>query len=99
MPRVDSVSTRGGDQVNLEAHVLYPLDDAFNAQVRFSSKLQGDLEQDFRDSSRYHIYFKPNVGEAYGFKLTGTLVVYDENEQHTVCAYCCVRVVPSDPIM
>ena len=67
------VNTRGGDQVNLEAHVLYLLDDAFNAQVRFSSKLQGDLEQDFRDPSRYNIYFKPNVGGAYGFKITGTI--------------------------
>lgn len=59
--------------MNIQADALYLTDDAFNAQVRNSKKLKGDLAQDFSGSSRYNIYFKPNVGGAYGFKLTGSI--------------------------
>ncbi|MEP6935308.1 MAG: hypothetical protein ABI988_15460 [Nitrospirota bacterium] len=67
------VSKGDGDTVNIEAQALYLTDDAFNAPVRVSKKLHGDLKQDFFDASRYNIYMKPNVGGAYGFALTGTI--------------------------
>jgi hypothetical protein len=67
------VSKRDGDVVNLETKVLYLTDDQFNAPIREQRKLKGELGQDFFDATRYNIYFKPNVGGAYGFILNGTI--------------------------
>ena len=68
-----SVDVSQGDTVNIEVRVLYLEEDAFNANVITSTKLQGALEQDFSDPSRYNIYFKPNVDGAYGFRIKGDI--------------------------
>ena len=67
------VDKGNGDVVDIQAKVLYLADDQFNAPIREQGKLKGELEQDFFDATRYNIYFKPNVGGAYGFILNGTI--------------------------
>ncbi len=67
------VSKSDGDVVNVQAQVLYLTDDQFNAPIREQAPLKGELKQDFSDATRYNIYFKPNVGGAYGFILNGTI--------------------------
>lgn len=66
------VSKRDGDLVNITAQVLYLAEDQFNAPIREQAPLKGELKQDFFDATRYNIFFKPNVGGAYGFILNGT---------------------------
>jgi hypothetical protein len=41
--------------------------------VLATTKLAGELEQDFEDPSRYNIFFKPNVDGPYGFQLDSTI--------------------------
>lgn len=61
------------DSVDVKAKVLYLAADQFNASIREQAALKGELDQDFFDPTRYNIYFKPNVGGAYGFILNGTI--------------------------
>lgn len=63
------------DSVNITAaKVLYLETDQFTAPIRTQTLLKGELDQDFFDPTRYNIRFKPNLGGAYGFLLTGTIM-------------------------